>query len=230
MTTQLPLNFQLRDDATLESFCVGKNDELVEMLRREAEGVGEPFIYFWGNEAVGKTHLLQAVCHAASKNTLSAFYVPLREEATLLPGMLQGLEELSLVCLDDIDCVAGKPEWEEAVFHLFNRLQAKGGRLIAASHVSPKQLNVRLSDLKSRLCSGISYQLQVLSDEQKEQVIEARANQRGLKLNKAVCRFLLSRCPRDMNELFASLEKLDKASLMEQRKLTIPFVKQVLNL
>jgi DnaA family protein len=226
---QLPLNIQLRDDATLASFYAGDNTQARNAVKEFSEGRGEPFIYLWGVET-GKTHLLQAACQAASEQNIAAVYIPLTAYRTLSPSLLQGVEDLPLVCLDDIDSMVHLPQWEEALFHLFNRIKAKNGRLLVTANVAPKYLQTELQDLKSRLAWGVTYQLHRLNDEQKLSALQHRARLRGLQLTKTVGQFLLHRSTRSLTELFATLEILDKASLTEQRRLTIPFVKQILQL
>lgn len=229
VVAQLPLNIQLRDDATLASFYPGDNTEALNAIVDISLMVGENFVYLWGMEA-GKTHLLQAACQSAGEMGTAAVYIPLEEYCHLPPTVLQGVEELPLVCIDDLDKIAGIQSWEEALFHLFNRIRAQNGRLLVAANVAPVYLNVHLADLKSRLSWGVVYQLHRLDDEQKLGALQLRARLRGLQLTKTVGQFLLHRCARRFSELFAMLEILDRASLAEQRRLTIPFVKQVLQL
>lgn len=230
MVAQLPLNMQLRDDATLASYYPGDNQEILSALMQMSAGVGESFIYLWGGSESGRTHLLQAACQAAGEAGIAALYIPLKEYRHLSPTVLQGIEEIPLVCLDDIDTVAGQPMWEEALFHLFNRIRARQGRLLIAANVAPTHLNITLPDLKSRLTWGVVYQLHTLNDEQKLCALQLRAHMRGLQLSKTVGQFLLHRCSRHFSELFSTLEVLDRASLAEQRRLTVPFVKHVLQL
>lgn len=230
MIEQIPLDIHWRDDATLESFYPGDNDEALTAVSELSSDQGEPFVYLWGQSGVGRTHLLQAACRAASENGLSAFYFSLRDLNQLSFNILQGLEDLSLICIDDIEKIAGLSNWEEGLFHLFNRIQANKRRLLIAAEFSPKDLPLALPDLKSRLNWGVTYQLHRLTDEQKIKVLQLRASVRGLQLTETVSQFLVNHCSRDMTKLYAILEKLDQASLAEQRRLTIPFVKHVLAL
>jgi DnaA family protein len=85
-----------------------------------------------------------------------------------------------------------------------------------------------LEDLRSRLQWGLTYQVHSLTDEDKQQALQMRARARGLELSDDVAQYIIQRLPRDTNELFWQLARLDHASLAEQRKLTIPFVKKVL--
>jgi DnaA family protein len=225
---QLPLGFTLRDDATFDNFIADENTQLVQSIFDIIQAKGDNFLYIWGAEGCGRSHLLQATCHAAPESNQTAFYLPLDQIASFSPEILQGLENISVVCLDDIEQVAGNQVWEEALFHLFNRIRANGNHLIVAADTPPTQLKINLPDLKSRLTWGIVYQLHALNDEHKLAALQLRAQGRGLDLDQPVGKFLLRRCPRNMAQLFQTLEQLDQASMVQQRRLTIPFVKEVL--
>lgn len=230
VVSQLALNIQLRDDATFVSFYAGNNREALTAVSETSQGLGEPFLYLWGQVGAGRTHLLQAACHQAAEKGLSAFYLSFATVLHCSPAMLNSVEEIPLICMDDLESIAGNVAWEEALLHLFNRIRANQGRLLVTADCAPAYLPMMLPDLKSRLAWGVVYQLHRLTDVQKIEALQLRANQRGLELTKSVGQFLLSRCSRNMAELCAHLEQLDKASLMKQRRLTIPFVKQVLGL
>ena len=127
-------------------------------------------------------------------------------------------------------CYLIRPEWEEAIFHLYNRVKEAGGRLVMAAHDLPKAIRVQLPDLVSRFSWGVVYQLHSLVDEEKLAVLIQRAHHRGINLSEEVGRYILTHCPRHMGTLFAALDALDRASLAAQRRLTIPFVKEVLQI
>lgn len=227
MISQLPLGFSLRDDATFDSFFSVNNIQVVNHLQNLVNGKSaESYIYLWGSGGSGRTHLLQAVCHAAPEQNLSAVYLSFCE--TIDYNILNGLENLDLVCLDDIDKIAGDKQLELAIFNLFNHLREANKKLIVVGNSPAAKLKIDLLDLRSRLTWGITYKVEPLSDEEKLAALKVRAEIRGMHLENTVGKFLLRRCQRDMPQLFSTLERLDRASLAEQRKLTIPFVKEVL--
>lgn len=225
---QLPLGFRLRDDATFDSFLATENEQVLHSVMQIVKGLGDNFIYIWGPEGSGRSHLLQASCHAAPEYKQTAVYLPLEELISLNSDLFSGLENIALVCIDDVEKIAGNAVWEEQLFHFFNRIRANGNRLIVAANSAPNQLPIKLPDLKSRLSWGVVYQLNALNDENKLAALQLRAQGRGLDLDKSVGKFLLRRCPRNMAQLFETLEQLDQASLAKQRRLTIPFLKEVL--
>lgn len=226
MTTQLPLAIGLRDDAAFANFYAGGNLEAVACLRACASAkTSEGSIFLWGPPGSGKTHLLQAACREAGEHGLAAAYIPL-SAAELVPEMLEGLETLNLVCIDDLDAVVARAEWETALFHLYNRMFDQGTQLVVAADVNVGQLGLQLPDLSSRLTWGFVFHLQALSDDDKLAALRLRAEARGMALPDEVSAYLIRRCPRDMAHLFALLDDLDAASLAAQRKLTVPFVRE----
>jgi DnaA family protein len=229
MRMQLPLGLGLRDDATFDNYCVGDNEHVLASLRHLLQGTGEPYVYLWGERGVGRSHLLQACCHALESANRSAVYLPLIEHEQLSSEMLEGMEDMDLICLDNINAVLGQRPWEEAIFHLYNRVLASDAKLIISSDIVPSQLPCLMPDLRSRLSQGLILQVQALNDEQKLAVLQLRAKRRGLELSDEVGNFLLRHYPRNMASLFEALIQLDQASLVLQRKLTIPFVKSVLD-
>lgn len=228
---QLALSIALKDDCTLDTFYPGDNLEVLAQIQKMGKGQGEQFIFLWGREGVGRTHLLQGACHFAVRGGLTALYLPLGNVRKQDPAILfDKLESLALVCLDDLDSIVGEPLFEEALFYLFNRLRAADRRLIIAASAPPKNLLIKLADLQSRLAWGVTYQIQALSDDDLLTALQLRAKQRGLALPQEVGAFLIKRSKRSMPELYGLLEKLDNASLAQQRRLTVPFVKTVLGL
>lgn len=228
-STQLTLNIRLDDSATLTNFYVGNNRSLLFTLQEMLNGQGEQFIYGWGVQGVGRSHLLQACCHTLSEQGRRAAYIPLSRFRELSPDILDGLETLFLVCLDDVESVLGDEEWELALFNFYNRVLEHRTRLFISADRPPQQLSCALPDLASRLASGVVFHLLPLSDEQKLAALRLRSQLRGFILSEKVGKFLLHHEARDFSSLFALLEKLDQASLVAQKKLTIPFLKSVLN-
>lgn len=231
---QLSLGVSLSDDATFSNFYAPvstSNAQVVDAVRQQVDSANEPFLYLWGATGCGLTHLLQAACHQAEFIGKRFQYFPLRDLMGYAPNeLLVGLEELDLVCLDGLDCVAGRSEWELALFNLYNRLRDSGKLLLVAAVPGPRELPVTLPDLASRLQWGATFHVRSLDDAEKQQALQLRARARGLELSDEVASFIIQRLPRDMSELFLQLHRLDHASLAEQRKLTIPFVKKILAL
>jgi len=233
---QLALGVKLRADAVFESFWPGPNGEIIAALRTSSTVP----LWLWGAGGSGKTHLLQAVCAAAGNASSGApddgssaagspaAYFPLAVPRALPPEALAGFERARVLCVDDVDAVAGDLAWESALFRLFNEASELRTRLIFAAAVPPRQPDWRLGDWGSRAAACAVYQLRELDDDGRVEALRLRAAQRGLQLPYETSEYLLKRMPRDMRSLFAILDQLDEASLVAQRRLTIPFIRDAL--
>jgi len=228
---QLSLRINLNDDATFENFFLQQRDsrhQVVTVLQDQFCSNGESFIYLWGTSGSGVSHLLQASCHQASAQGLTAQYLPLGELLDYPPQqLLEDLEQLSLVCLDDLQIIAGNQQWETALFDLYNRIREVGGHLLLGANCSARELPLQLPDLQSRFGWGPVFQLPTSNDEEKIVILQFRASRRGMELGDDVAQYLINRAARGLGELMSCLETLDEASLEAKRKLSIPFVKQV---
>lgn len=227
---QLPLGLTLRESARFGSYFPGVNREAVAGLRLVAEGTGEPYICLVAPAGLGKSHLLQAACHRAAERQRTASYLPIKELVELTPDLLAGQERQDLVCIDDVQALAGLAAWERGLFDLFNRVRERAGRLVVAANSRPDRTGFTLPDLASRLGWGVTYVLRPLPDEDVSRALVYRAAARGLLLPEETAAYLLKRIPRDLPSVFDLLDRLDEASMIEQRRLTIPFVKSVLGL
>ncbi|PSJ44896.1 DnaA regulatory inactivator Hda [Zobellella endophytica] len=228
---QLALAVQLPDDETFASFYPGDNAQLITALKNAAIGQGADVLYFWGQRGSGRSHLLHATCAEVNASGEAAAYIPLDCHRQMSPRLLEGMELLPLVCLDNLDAIAGVEEWERAVFNFFNRRRERAaGSLIVSAVSASRNLGLALPDLASRLDWGVAYQLRPLDDEGKLSALQLRAELRGFKLPTDVGRLLLNRLSRDMRTLLAALDLLDNASFQAKRKLSIPFTKEILGL
>ncbi|MCW8924123.1 MAG: DnaA regulatory inactivator Hda [Gammaproteobacteria bacterium] len=226
---QLPLHFGVRDVYSFDTLVAGSNEVAVGIVQQCALGEGEKQVYIWSQHSEGKSHLLQAACHLAASHQRTVCYLPVEEIISQPVQVLEGLEQLNLVCLDNINLMAQLAEWEEALFDLINRMREMGNSLLLTATMSPEALDVKLPDLRSRLAWGPVFQLQALDDDGKREALRIRAGQRGLELPDQVAEYLIRHYPRDLFGLFERLEVLDAAAMAMQRRLTVPFVKSVLD-
>jgi DnaA family protein len=161
---------------------------------------------------------------------MSAAYVPLRELGKLGVGVLDGLRQLECLCLDDLDEVAGQLEWERELFGLWGEIEESGGRLVTAAQSPPALLQWALPDMGSRFSASAVFQLRVLDEAEQQVALQLRARLRGFELPEETSRWLQRRYPRDMKRLYELLDTLDEAALVAQRRLTVPFIREVLGL
>lgn len=226
---QLALPVRLRASSVFESFFLGPNTAAIQQLQKSILDPALRTIWLYGASGLGKTHLLQAICARAAAQRWTAAYFPLRDTAAQSADLLVGCEALNIVCLDDFDAVVGNSGWERAVFRLYTEMDDNQGHIVIASAASPGAANIGLRDLASRLAAGAVIRLQPLTDEQQVQAMQLRASQRGMELPFETAQYLIKRLPRDMHSLCDVLDTLDEASLIDQRRLTVPFVRAALD-
>lgn len=231
MNQQLALAIQLNDEATFDDFHWSNANALLkqcilDLLKNQNH---ERFLYVWGGGGSGKSHLLQACCQTLAEG--DSIYLPIDCIKSLGPSILEGVENHRLLCIDNIDAIAGLLEWEKALFHLYNRVrESQTSTLLVTGNLPSTHVAFQLPDLQSRLSWGLVLPLHELGDHEKLITLQHHAEKRGFELPNGVVQFLMSRCTRNMHDLHALLNKLDETSLAAQRKITIPFVKAALNL
>ena len=235
-TAQLTLSVQLPDDETFDSYLRESNRSVVSQLTLfiEQNQVTKPnqpnSFYLFGLTGVGKSHLLHASSTYAAKLHKTSVCLSCAELLLLSVEVLDGLEQIDVICLDDIQLIAGNTVWQQAIFDLYNRVLEQNHYLLISGDQSATELGLSLPDLVSRLSWGLTEQVKPLNDGEKVAALQYRASKRGLTLSSEAANFLLNRLSRDMGNLITSLDTLDKVSIREQRKITIPFIKDVLHL
>ncbi len=223
LSNQLPFDFVLYNEFNFDNFVIAeKNQELITLL--QAAQLSEKFYFVWGEAGSGKSHLLQASCEMH----INSAYLPLKVFIEEGESVLDGLEHLDLICIDDVHLVLSQPAWEEKLFTLFNACQMNNASMLLSSISAPLELKFALPDLQSRYSSGVTYQLHELNENEKIFALKKRAEAAGIPLEDEVLNYIYLRSERNMSKLFAVLEKLDKLSLAQKRRITIPFVKSIM--
>ncbi len=225
---QLTLGVQLKERATFASFLTARNVELVAHLRHVAYTAPAGSTWLAGPHTAGKSHLLQAVCAAVPAGRRAA-YLPLESLLPFGPASIEGAEQLDVLCLDDVQTVAGLDDWERALFSLWNHAQERAATLLFAARENPAQVGFTLADLKSRLASSSVFAVRELNDDEQLEALELRARLRGFELPIETARYLQRRFPRDMRSLCEVLDTLDDAAFAAQRRITVPFIKAILD-
>jgi DnaA family protein len=229
---QLPLMVQLPDDETFESYKGSDNAKVISLLKSfiKQENISPHGFYIFGGPSVGKSHLLHACSSFAAQQGKSSVCLSCAELISLSVEVLEGLEKIDFICLDDVHLIAGNKQWQQAIFDLYNRVLEQNNFIVISGNESVQKLTISLPDLVSRLAWGLIEQVRSLDDSEKTSTLQYRAAQRGLLLSDEAAKFLVNRLSRDMGSLIKTLDTLDKASIQEQRKITIPFIKDVLDI
>lgn len=224
---QIPLQLEASRPDRFEDFIAGPNGNVLAAVRQLLEEPGGS-LFLSGPDGSGKSHLLNAICHAARERGLAAFYIALKHLPEEAAASLEGLRVLDLVCVDDLDCVAGNPVWEKALFACFNEVRAANGRLLVSSRLPLASLDLGLPDLASRLAWGVRQNLRLPDDEGKLAILEQRAKTLRIELPTDVQNYLLKHAKRDMASLLQALEGLKDAAFVAKRKITVPLAREVL--
>ncbi len=209
----------------LENFAPGSNAEVLAVLHAWLAGVvDERCVYLWGPHGCGKSHLLRAVAHAARRSG---------EEALLCVGAheLEALEHTAqlpaVIAVDDVEQLTTAAQ--AALFRLFQRLRDDDARVLAAGDTAPAGLGLR-DDVRTRLGAGLVFQLRLLSDGEKAEALTSHAKGRGFVLPAELVDYLLHHGRRDLPSLMAVVDALDAYSLQTKRSITLPLLREVLQL
>lgn len=224
---QLPLALRYPPDQRLDTF-VADDPALMPQLHDFALAGARRALYVAGPAGTGKTHLAIALCAQAEQLGRSAVYLPLRSLAGRVRAAAEALQGHDLVAVDGLDAIAGDRDDEVALFDLHNRLHDAGRSVFYTADQPPEALALTLPDLRSRLAQSVRVALAPLDDTGRHTLLRLRAERRGLQVDAATIDWLLRRVDRDLPALTALLDRLDRASLASQRRLTVPFVRQVL--
>lgn len=224
---QLPLALRFSADQRFDAF-VQPPEGALPQLQALAAGRAQDWILVDGATGAGKTHLLLASCAHALESGHRAAYLPLQAAIGRVAEALQAFEGQDLVALDGLESIAGRRDDEVALFDFHNRARAAGASVLYASQARPAVLALDLPDLRSRLAQCTAISLAVLDDDGRRALLKLRANRRGLAFDDAALDWLLRRTGRDLAHLTALLDRLDREALAAQRRLTVPFLRQVL--
>ena len=229
---QLLLPVTINTSQTFSSFVepAESNGLIINELSRAILSDEFTCHFIAGNSGVGRTHLLTACCHLANLKRKSSILLPLEQVTASSPELIDGLELVDVVCIDNFDTVVGNKDWENALFNLFNLLQQNKATVIFTGNQVPTELKISLPDLASRIQWCTLFQLNFLSNDEKQKALVQHAHLMGFELTEEVAKFMLNRLPRQMTFLMQALDTLAKQSIEKQRMVTVPFVKKILDI
>jgi DnaA family protein len=227
MIRQFPLDLRWPSHQRLDAFWPGANVPALQGVSDAAKSAGA-WLYLQGASGTGKSHLLIAACRAALEADRPARYVSLAQLAAPRSDAIVGVAPEGLLAIDDIQAIAGDHDGERALFDLYNRAKAAGARLLFAANAPPADLGITLPDLVSRLSMCTQYALRPLDDAGRRAMLRVLAARLGLRLDDEVLDWWFARQPRDPASLVALLQRVDRASLAAQRRITIPFLRELL--
>lgn len=229
MSIQFSLQFKFQANQGFNTFFPASNQATITQLQKLiVTATGERQIFLYGAAALGKSHLLQACCQFAHKKGMNPFYYPFDKKRLPILSMFEGLENVKLVCFDNVDEIIGNLDWEQAFLNFLNQHLENNNRLILAARLHPKDINAKLLDLKNMLNTSLTLKLKPLEPDEIIAALIHKARYMGISISSKVGHFLIAHYASDMPSMWILLEQLDTATLSAQRKLTIPFLKQIL--
>ena len=238
MSQQMVVPFSSLDEASLDGFYASGNEALITQIRSLVlDKQDKSVIFFWGETGNGKTHLLKGCCDFARNQGRNHAYIAITPEWSE-PSFLNELTPDTIVCLDDLHHLKDNPSGQDVIFDLYERFinyrnamqsdTSPTGALIIAANCPPTEMSLELKDLESRISHGGIFAIQPLSDQAKHAALKLRAQQRGFELEDKAVTFIMNHYDRDTAALFELFEELDRISLSEHRKVTIPFIKRLI--
>jgi len=228
VSRQIVIPVSAADELTFADFCMAQNQGLVKQLMEMVQGRGtNQVLFMWGQSGSGKTHLLNACCDLAkSTNHPFVFVSADNMQAELITA--SDVADGTVFCVDNLEHIAGKADAAVALLSWYEQtLSGKGCMIVAASKPLEK-IALGIADLTSRLSAGGSYYIEPMDESDRRMALKLRAHQRGFELGDSVLDYIMSRFERDTASLFSILDRIDSASLSHHRKVTIPFVRQLL--
>ena len=200
-----------------------KNFELKKNL---LEGNDDLFLY--GIKKSGKSFLLQSVCNFYDSKNKSSLYVPISDVKKYGISFMDSLDNLDVICIDDIDLINCDKEWEIAIFNLINDCLISKCRLIFSSALNPSSIKFDLKDLISRIKKMNHVELFPVSDDKLNDALNFICNLRSINLGEKEINYLVTYSKRNISDLINIINKLDKTSMQLKRKITVPLIKEVI--
>ncbi len=234
LNVQIPLKISSREEVSFDTFVTAEpataillNQFQASLRQKHAAG-----FYLQGASGAGKTHLLQAACRYKSSLNESSVYLPLKDTSLpLIADSLKGLEDVSLICIDDIDTKIHQVEWQKSLENLLIKAQAAGNIVVCTGETSYLEWDVVYSNLNSALVNVLTIPIPALSkNKDLVDALQRHAQKRGFELSTTVGNYLVKQFSSHLPELMAVLSLLEQESLAEKRHLKLPLVKKILGL
>ena len=230
--TQLIFPFQVNQKASFESFfCSPDNNELMSRLKDLVVSKNTDELIINGAEGSGKSFLMQAICNELSSSGKQFAFIPMNKAINMGVEIFQNLASLNAVCIDDLQLILSREEWETALFNLINECQQSNCSLILSFGGNQSLEDItQLPDLLSRIKRMEFMKLQAVQDEFLNQALDFVSQQLDINLEKAELEFLLKHQTREFSILVDNLISLDKQAASLKRKITIPLIKETLSI
>ena len=185
-------------------------------------------IVLYGIRKIGKTYLLQALCNYYADKNKTSLFIPLAEVSSFDTSIFDSIENMDIICIDDVDAIKGIHEWEVALVNLINNSLISGCRLVFGSSQNPTSINFSLSDLDSRIRKINSTEVLPINNANLQEAVKKISQLRSIRLGEKELNYLITYTERSMDNLIDILNKLDDLSIEQKRKITIPLIKEII--
>ena len=224
---QLALQIQKNERASLDNFFISKNNNkaiqiLKNILERSSNGA-QIFIDDLGSN--GKSYLLQAICNDFSNSNNSTIYIPMQKAINLEPSILEGINDLNLICLDDIDLINNQRDWELALFNLINECYEKDCFLLLSGSIDKLEV---IPDLISRIKKMEILRLKAIDDDELFRATQAISKNLNIEISDKNMNYLINNSRRDIKTVFRTLSQLEKESLERKKSIGLNLIKEVI--
>ena len=224
---QLALQIQINERASLDNFFISKNNNkaikiLKNILERSNNGA-QIFIDDLGSN--GKSYLLQAICNDFSNSNNSTIYIPMQKAINLEPSILEGINDLNLICLDDIDLISNQRDWELALFNLINECYEKDCFLLLSGSIDKLEV---IPDLISRIKKMEILRLKAIDDDELLRATQSISKNLNIEISDKNMNYLINNSRRDIKTVFRTLSQLEKESLERKKSIGLNLIKEVI--
>ena len=224
---QLALQIQINERASLNNFFISKNnDKTIQILKNILLGSDKGvqiFIDDLGSN--GKSYLLQAICNDFSNSNNSSIYIPMQEAINLDPSILEGVSELNLICIDDIDLISKRREWEIALFNLINECYEKECFLLLSGSINKLEA---IPDLVSRIKKMETLRLEAINDDELLEATKAISKNLNIEISDKNMNYLINNSKRDIKTIFRTLSQVEIESLERKKSIGLDLIKEVI--
>ena len=223
---QLALQIQINERASLNNFFVSKNNnKTIQILKDLLNSNNGAQIFIDDLGSYGKSYLLQAICNDFSNSNNSSIYIPMEEAINLDPSILEGVSELNLICIDDVDLINNRREWEIALFNLINECYEKECFLLLSGSINKLEA---IPDLVSRIKKMETLRLEAINDDELLEATQAISKNLNIEISDKNMNYLINNSKRDIKTIFRTLSQLERESLERKKSIGLNLIKEVI--
>jgi chromosomal replication initiator protein len=239
---ELISSLSLNDRYTFDNFVVGASNRFAHAACYSivsSPGVMYNPLFIYGDVGLGKTHLLQAIAHAA-KSCGSGENIVYTTSEKFTNEVVYSIQEkkmnefhefyrsVDFLIIDDIQFLAGKERTQEEFFHTFNVLYDAKKQIALSSDKPPKDLVDIVDRLKTRFQMGLMVDIQPPDYETRIAILQKKAELENLDVTYEVLEFIANQPFKNIRELEGTLIRLLAYASLNNKEITIELAREVL--